>query len=179
MAKRYVDKRGRRVSTRIIAYTSSFAVAIAPSLPAFAQVVASGDTATTITPAAPGTTNITTGTISAAGIAYNEFSQFNIPQDQTVNLYQPDSTKALVNVVDNIHGLPSRIDGTLNAPKGSPGSASSVGSNVFIVDANGFVVGSLAINTSRRSDGSALVTIAVTPRLNRIRPQSIVDHRSS
>ena len=137
MAQRVHAKVGglRGVLARSVAYVSSFAVAVGPTLPAYADVIASGATATTVATTG-GVTDVTTTTVSGAGIAYNAFSEFNVVKDTTVNLYQPTGTKALVNVVQSTNGEASAINGTLKTLVGAPGSATG-GSNVFIVDPNG------------------------------------------
>ncbi|MFP1644556.1 leukotoxin LktA family filamentous adhesin [Pontitalea aquivivens] len=158
----------RGVLARSVAYVSSFAVAVAPSLPAYADVIASGATATTVATTG-GVTDVTTTTVSGAGIAYNAFSEFNVNIGTTVNLYQPTGAKALVNVVQSVGSTPSRIDGTLNTFAGAPGSATG-GSNVFIVDPNGFVVGAsgvinasrLTMSTATQAFGQALLDEAAT-----------------
>lgn len=170
MAHRFDAKAGklRGVLARSVAYVSSFAVAVGPSLPVYADVIANGATATTVTTTG-GVTDVTTTTVSGAGIAYNAFSEFNVNTGTTVNLYQPGSAKALVNVVQSAGSTPSRIDGTLNTFVGAPGSATG-GSNVFIVDPNGFVVGAsgvinanrLTLSTASQSFGQALLDEAAT-----------------
>ncbi|MCL7465337.1 leukotoxin LktA family filamentous adhesin [Phaeovulum sp. NW3] len=172
MAQRVHAKVGRLrgVLARSVAYVSSFAVAVGPTLPAYADVIASGATATVVTPDTAGSVfDVTTTTVSGAGIAYNAFSKFNVVKDTTVNLYQPTGAKALVNVVQNTNGDKSVINGTLNTLVGVPGSATG-GSNVFIVDPNGFVVGAsgvinanrLTMSTATQAFGQALLDEAAS-----------------
>ncbi|EDM69698.1 surface repeat protein, putative [Roseobacter sp. AzwK-3b] len=113
-------------------------VAGAFPLPAQAQVVA----------ATPDTTVATAGLVSdvttsniRGGVAFNQFSQFNVNLGNTVNLYQPLGATALVNIIS---GGTSTIAGTLNARLGSPG-ASIIGGNTYLLNSDGFVVSSTGV----------------------------------
>ncbi|SHM06845.1 haemagglutination activity domain-containing protein [Roseovarius litoreus] len=113
-------------------------VAGAVPLPAQAQVVA----------ATPDTTVATAGLVSdvttsniRGGVAFNQFSQFNVNAGNTVNLYQPLGTTALVNIIS---GGTSTIAGTLNARLGSP-AASTIGGNTYLLNSDGFVVSSTGV----------------------------------
>ncbi len=158
----------KRFAKLLTAYLSSGAIVVTSILPAYADVVATpdgaGGTLTDTTIAVSGNTStVTTGTISS-GVALNAFNEFSIENGKTVELVQPGSTNALVNVVKDASGTPSSILGTLNTRKA--GDATGVNSSkVFIVDHNGFVVGStgtinantLILSTAKASVGSQLI----------------------
>ncbi|MDR1142007.1 MAG: leukotoxin LktA family filamentous adhesin, partial [Planctomycetaceae bacterium] len=78
-------------------------------------------------------TNIHTNTISGQN-AYNSFGKFNVQGGHTANLYLPDGTKNLVNLV---HNERSQIDGILNSYKNG-----QIGGNVFFLNPHGVVIGS-------------------------------------
>ncbi|MCA3536621.1 MAG: leukotoxin LktA family filamentous adhesin, partial [Rhodobacter sp.] len=137
--------RHSKTLSKVTAFVSSFAVALGPTSAAFADVVALTG------PDGMGTQVITSGTVSDVisgttrnGVAFNSFSQFNVGQSNTVNLYQPSGTNALVNVILSPGGAPSMIDGTLNTRVGAP-DAYADGGRVFMVDPNGFVVSGTGI----------------------------------
>ena len=121
---------GRMVS-RTIAIAASVSVAV---VPAMAQVVADGATATSVASGGAGVTNVTTATVTN-GTGYNTFSQFDVAAGTTVNVVEPTDASALVNI---IRGGQSNISGTVNALKGS--AAGPVGGNVFFVNADGFMI---------------------------------------
>ncbi|KEO60051.1 hypothetical protein DT23_14725 [Thioclava indica] len=108
-------------------------------------IITDGRTKTTVT--VNGTeTGITTATISQ-NTGYNSFSKFEQSAGTTVNLYLPDGTGNLVNIVRD---GPVMIDGVLNSYK-----SGQIGGNVFFSDSHGFIVGqsgvvnvgSLTVNT--------------------------------
>ena len=121
---------GRMVS-RTIAIAASVSVAV---VPAMAQVVADGATATSVASGGAGVTNVTTATVTN-GTGYNTFNQFDVAAGTTVNVVEPTDASALVNI---IRGGQSNISGTVNALKGS--AAGPVGGNVFFVNADGFMI---------------------------------------
>ena len=122
-AKRTVD---RMVSAVLIVSMTSFQV-----LPAYAgSITTTGDTATTVTTIG-NTTDITTTTINN-GTAFNSFANFTVDAVETVNLHQPSTTDALVNVVT---GGTMNVGGTLNALKNG-----AIGGNVYFVNPDGFIV---------------------------------------
>ncbi|QYX57144.1 leukotoxin LktA family filamentous adhesin [Roseovarius sp. SCSIO 43702] len=149
-----------------VAALSSFAIAVTQVAPAWAQAAPSGITvaqsggapitATTITPGASGTFDITTGTI-VGGIARNAFDQFNVGAAETVNLIQPGGSRALVNTVT---GGTSTIAGQLNMLK----NGQAAGSNVFLVNPDGVIVGkggaitagALTMSTATAGETSAI-----------------------
>ena len=77
-------------------------------------------------------TDITTQTIKGAN-ALNSFHRFNIGGGQTVNLYLPNGTANLLNLV---HDERSQLDGVMNAYKDG-----RIGGNVFFLNPHGIVVG--------------------------------------
>ncbi|MFW5782513.1 MAG: leukotoxin LktA family filamentous adhesin, partial [Candidatus Muiribacteriaceae bacterium] len=84
-------------------------------------------------------TDIHTGT-KKDNNAFNSFSVFDIHSGQTVNLYLPDNTDNLLNMV---YDRKSLLDGIMNSYKDG-----SVGGNVFFMNPNGIIVGNGArINT--------------------------------
>jgi filamentous hemagglutinin family protein len=113
-------------------------VAGAFPLPAQAQVVAA--TPDTSVATAGTITDVTTSNIRG-GVAFNQFSQFNVNFGNTVNLYQPATATALVNIIS---GGTSTIAGTLNARLGSPG-LSTIGGNVYLLNSDGFIVSSTGV----------------------------------
>ncbi len=113
-------------------------VAGAVPLPAQAQVVAATPETTV---AIGGTTSDVTTSNIRGGVAFNQFSQFNVNAGNTVNLYQPITATALVNIIS---GGTSTIAGTLNAHLGSPG-LSTIGGNVYLLNSDGFVVSSTGV----------------------------------
>jgi len=117
-----------------VAFVSSAAVACMQVLPAFADVVAGGQTATTVS-SPTGTVNVTTGTV-VNSTGFNHFSEFNVSNTDTVNLFQPIGADALVNIIS---GGSSVIDGAVNGLIGNP-IASVAGGNLFFVNSAGFVV---------------------------------------
>lgn len=134
-----------RASTSALALT----IALSYGVPAArAQVVKDGFTDTTISTSGS-VTDITTNTIRGS-TAFNSFSSFSVASGETVNLIQPDSTAALVNVV---RGGRTDIAGQLNTLKGGV-----TGGNVYIVNPDGFVVaagGVINAGTLTLSTGSA------------------------
>ncbi|MEX1660830.1 leukotoxin LktA family filamentous adhesin [Thioclava sp. 15-R06ZXC-3] len=108
-------------------------------------IITDGRTKTTVT-VNGSQTGITTATISQ-NTGYNSFSKFEQSAGTTVNLYLPDGTGNLVNIVRD---GPVMIDGVLNSYK-----SGQIGGNVFFSDSHGFIVGqsgvvnvgSLTVNT--------------------------------
>lgn len=108
-------------------------------------IITDGRTKTTVT-VNGGTTGITTATIFNK-TGYNSFTKFEQSAGTTVNLYLPDGTGNLVNIV---RSGPVVVDGILNSYKDG-----QVGGNVYFSDSHGFIVGqsgvinvgSLTVNT--------------------------------
>ena len=109
------------------------------------NIVTDGRTMTTVS-VNGNQTGITTSTI-VKNTGYNSFLNFEQVADTTVNLYLPDATSNLVNIVRD---GPVVIDGILNSYKDG-----QIGGNVFFSDSHGFIVGqsgvvnvgSLTVNT--------------------------------
>ena len=78
------------------------------------------------------TTDVSTDT-TRGDAAYNSFSRFNVNKDHTANLYLPDGTENLLNLV---HDEKTRIDGLLNAYKDG-----HIGGDVFFMNPHGIIVG--------------------------------------
>ncbi len=82
--------------------------------------------------------------------AYNAFSVFDVYEDNTVNLYLPENTENLLNLV---YDKKSNINGILNSYKDN-----KIGGNVFFLNPHGIVVsskgrinvGSLSLSTPTR-----------------------------
>lgn len=107
---------------------------------ATAEVVTDGRSATQLIRSGA-VTDIRTGTISN-GIGINSFSRFNVLSGEIANLFVPDSTNALVNIVRD---QTVTINGMVNSYKNG-----HIGGNVFFASPNGFVVGqSGVINVGR------------------------------
>ncbi len=80
--------------------------------------------------------DIHTGTVSGQ-TGFNSFSTFDVYQGHTANLYLPEGTKNLINLV---HDKISNIDGVLNAFKDG-----KIGGNVFFLNPNGIAVGASGV----------------------------------
>jgi filamentous hemagglutinin family protein len=98
---------------------------------AWAQVIADGRTATTIS-GSGSVSNVHTGTISQ-GHGVNSFVQFNVGNGQTLNIHVPNGAAGTLNIVN---GGQSAIHGMVNSIQNG-----SVGGNLYIANPNGFVVG--------------------------------------
>ena len=104
-----------------------------------------GRTLTTVTTSGT-VTNVTTGTVRGAN-AFNSFRTFGVGQGSTANLFLPDGTLNLINLVRDQR---TTIDGILNAIKDGKigGNVYFANPNGFLISANGIVnVGSLALST--------------------------------
>lgn len=95
------------------------------------SITVDGKTKTTITVKGQ-TTSITTATVSGT-VAFNSFSTFNLGQGNTANLYLPQGSASLVNLVSSSQAI---INGVLNSYKNG-----KIGGNVFFADPYGVVVG--------------------------------------
>ena len=127
----------RRLAATLL---GSVSVAAVLGLPAMAQVVATGGSGTNVS-SPTGAVSVETSNVRG-GTAYNQFDQFDVGSGDTVDLYQPGGTDALVNIIRS--GGSSTIAGTVNGRLGSPG-ASIIGGNVYFVNADGFVVTSSGV----------------------------------
>ncbi len=76
--------------------------------------------------------DVHTSTVSG-NTGFNSFNNFDVYSGHTANLYLPDGTKNLINLV---HDKASNIDGVLNAYKDG-----RIGGNVFFLNPNGIAVG--------------------------------------
>ncbi|MCS4504908.1 leukotoxin LktA family filamentous adhesin [Arhodomonas aquaeolei] len=83
------------------------------------------------------TTDVTTGTVKGDS-GFNSFARFEVGTGNTVNLYVPDGTDNLVNLV---HDARARINGTLNGLREGGG----VGGNIVFADPHGLVVGASGV----------------------------------
>lgn len=98
----------------------------------FAQmIVTDGRTDTTVTQNG-NTYDVTTSTVSG-NTGFNSFSKFDVYENTTANMYLPDGTQNLVNLVN---GPQSNINGVLNAYKNG-----QIGGNVFFLNPNGIMIG--------------------------------------
>jgi len=96
-----------------------------------AMITADGKTDTTVTQTGS-VYDVRTTTVSGK-TGFNSFSNFDVYSGTTANLYLPDNTANLVNLVN---GKKSQIDGILNAYKNGV-----IGGNVFFLNPNGIVIG--------------------------------------
>lgn len=128
-----------------LCYLLAFQQLMVPTIAGAQAIVADGRTATTVSTSGS-VTNITTGTIRAAN-AFNSFSVFNVAQGTTANLFLPNGTLNLINLVRDQR---TTIDGILNAIKDG-----KIGGNIYFANPNGFLisqsgvvnVGSLGLST--------------------------------
>ena len=91
-----------------------------------------GNTKTNISYDTNNVTNISTETVKNNN-AFNSFKVFNVSKSNTVNLFLPQNTENLINLVYN---QASYIDGTLNSIKNN-----QIGGNVFFLNPHGIMVG--------------------------------------
>lgn len=82
------------------------------------------------------TYHVKTSTVSGKN-AFNSFSNFDVYQGKTVNLYLPGHTLNLINLVRD---KKTNIDGILNSIKNG-----SVGGNVFILNPHGIAIGKTGV----------------------------------
>jgi filamentous hemagglutinin family protein len=128
-----------------LCYLLAFQQLMVPTLASAQAIVADGRTATTVSTSGS-VTNVTTGTVRANN-AFNSFSVFNVAQGTTANLFLPNGTLNLINLVRDQR---TTIDGMLNAIKDG-----KIGGNVYFANPNGFLVsqsgvvnvGSLSLST--------------------------------
>lgn len=128
-----------------LCYLLAFQQLMVPTLASAQAIVADGRTATAVSTTGS-VTNVTTGTVRANN-AFNSFSVFNVAQGTTANLFLPNGTLNLINLVRDQR---TTIDGMLNAIKDG-----KIGGNVYFANPNGFLVsqsgvvnvGSLSLST--------------------------------
>ncbi len=109
-------------------------------------IVTDGRTQTQLIQTTPGVVDIHTGTVRGAN-AFNSFHHFQVAETHTANLYLPQQTSNLINLV---HDSRVAIHGTLNSYQDGV-----IGGNVVFADPHGFLVsatgqvnvGSLAVAT--------------------------------
>lgn len=89
------------------------------------------------------TITVTTATVKN-GVAFNSFRDFNVAQNDVVNLVLPgvDTSKQVNNLVNLVWDSKIYIDGTLNSVLES---TNKVGGRVFFVDPMGMVVGNSGV----------------------------------
>lgn len=133
--------RRRSITNIAVTWLTSGAVAVAPVVPAFADVTATPGTGTTVTVSAiTGQTNVTTSNLQNS-TAFNQFDAFDVGVADTVNLYQPLGANKLINIIS---GGASTIDGTVNAYRVLNGNT-DFGGDVYFVNSDGFVVGASGV----------------------------------
>ncbi|MEW5819181.1 MAG: leukotoxin LktA family filamentous adhesin [Cyanobacteriota bacterium] len=122
-------------------------------IPAYGQqIITDGNTNTTLN-VNGNVTGVYTNTIKGQN-AFNSFERFNVNKGNVVNLYVPEKTNNLINLVNS---ETSYIDGLLNSIK-----IGKIGGNIFIANPYGVVVGSNgAINV-----GSLTVTTPTADYMN-------------
>ena len=99
------------------------------------QIVPDGNTQTSV--AVSGNISDVTTTTTSGVNAYNSFSEFNVFENNVVNLHLPGGTDNLLNLV---HDQATTIDGMLNAIRDG-----QIGGNVFFANPHGFVVGASGV----------------------------------
>lgn len=129
----------------VLCYLLALQQVFVPTLASAQSIVADGRTVTTVTTNGA-ITNVTTGTVRGAN-AFNSFQRFGVAQGNTANLFLPNGTLNLINLVRDQR---TTIDGILNAIKDG-----RIGGNVYFANPNGFLisasgivnVGSLSLST--------------------------------
>ena len=127
-----LDRRGRSPFNSVATLALMVSGALLPASQAAGQIVADGNTATTVTPGAGGVTNITTGTISG-NHGVNTFSSFSTPTGSVTNIHVPNGATGTVNIVN---GPRSVIDGAVNSVRNG-----SIGGDLHFANPAGIVVG--------------------------------------
>lgn len=123
-----------QLATKFFSLVLSFVFLLTNS--GFAQmIVTDGRTDTTVTQHG-NTYDINTSTVSG-NTGFNSFSKFDVYENTTANMYLPDGTQNLVNLVN---GPQSNINGVLNAYKNG-----QIGGNVFFLNPNGIIIGANGI----------------------------------
>ncbi|TXI80308.1 MAG: leukotoxin LktA family filamentous adhesin, partial [Flavobacteriales bacterium] len=113
-----------------LCYLLALQQVMVPTIASAQGIVADGRTQTAV--ASHGAvTNITTGTVRGNN-AFNSFSTFNVAQGQTANLFLPNGTLNLINLVRDQR---TTIEGILNSIKDG-----KIGGNVYFANPNGFLV---------------------------------------
>jgi hypothetical protein len=95
-----------------------------------------GSTKTHINYETNNVTNISTETVKNNN-AFNSFKVFDVSQNNIVNLFLPENTENLINLV---HNQASYIDGTLNSIKNN-----QIGGNVYFLNPHGIMIGAEGI----------------------------------
>ncbi|WP_460275384.1 leukotoxin LktA family filamentous adhesin [Celeribacter sp. ULVN23_4] len=128
-------KRDRSLIHRLGGWLGTVSVAAMQVLPAYADVVAVGNTGTSVS-SPTGTVDVTTSNVKG-DTAFNQFSEFNVGVGDQVNLYQPLEAQKLVNIIT---GGSSQIDGMVTGYLGVPGVGAANQGNLYFVNSDGFVV---------------------------------------
>ncbi|MGH7941719.1 MAG: leukotoxin LktA family filamentous adhesin, partial [Limisphaerales bacterium] len=103
--------------------------------PLCAQIKTDGNTQTQVN-INGNVTNVTTSTVSGNN-AYNSFSAFTVKSGSTANLYLPNGTVNLLNLVNS---QAANIEGILNGIEGG-----KIGGNIFFADPYGVIVGASGV----------------------------------
>lgn len=120
----------KQLANKVFTLVLAFVFFLANS--GFAQmIVTDGRTDTTVTQNG-NTYDISTDTVSG-NTGFNSFSKFDVYENATANMYLPEGTQNLVNLVN---GPQSNINGVLNAYKNG-----QIGGNVFFLNPNGIMIG--------------------------------------
>ena len=118
---------------KIAAVTLSY-VLMASSV--FGAMITPDGKTNTVVNANGNVSDVYTNTVSGQ-TGFNSFSNFDVYQGHTANMYLPEGTQNLINLV---HDKISNIDGVLNAFKDG-----KIGGNVFFLNPNGIAVGASGV----------------------------------
>ena len=113
-----------------LCYLLALQQVMVPTIASAQGIVADGRTQTAVANHGA-VTNITTGTVRGNN-AFNSFSTFNVAQGQTANLFLPNGTLNLINLVRDQR---TTIEGILNSIKDG-----KIGGNVYFANPHGFLV---------------------------------------
>jgi len=126
-----MNERIRLQIRRGVAGFTAFSMFWSTVLPAQTLILPDGNTATQVG-VSGNTSQVTTATIRGDN-AFNSFSRFSVGSGDTVNLYLPNGTRNLLNLV---HDERTQIDGVLNSIRNG-----GIGGNVYLANPHGVVVG--------------------------------------
>lgn len=129
----------------VLCYLLALQQVVVPAVASAQAIRTDGRTQTTVSTNGA-VTNVTTSTIRGAN-AFNSFQSFSVGKGTTANLFLPNGTLNLINLVRDQR---TTIDGILNAIKDG-----KIGGNVYFANPNGFLVsasgivnvGSLSLST--------------------------------
>ncbi|MDE0591503.1 leukotoxin LktA family filamentous adhesin [Halocynthiibacter sp. C4] len=143
-SRKHMPRKGRvkkqSLISRIGGWAGAVSVGLMQVLPAYADVVAVGGSGTSVS-SPNGNVDVTTSNVQS-GTAFNQFSEFNVGGADTVNLHQPLNAQKLVNIIS---GGGSQVDGIVNTYFGTPSARTANMTDVYFVNADGFVVGSTGV----------------------------------